>query len=508
MKTLRRLRAVAGLLLGGPPVAFAALACGGGASGTCGGDGGPAVVACTCADGRAGTAPCSADEGLAGACTCTSEADGTWVLRWGDERAQDTIALAAVDDGLVVVGGFEGRIVVGTETLVSAGGRDILVVRLDPDGGARWARRYGGPGDDFAASVAVGEEGALYVGGGFSGRLAMGDLPELQADAQTDGFVAQFDAEGTPQWSRAWGSDGFDAFTRMTFDPVAGDVAVGGYFQGAVAHDDGTLLGGGGTDTMVARLGPDGASRFFTRLGGSANDFLGGLAVTGDGATWVAGGFQGRLGQLKDSAQGNAYLARVDPDGVYDFGTDTAFFVGEGRDDARGVAVVGERVWVAGRFTRRLERREGPGAQPGGREAAGAGDIFLTWSASVTEFGELTTYGDGAREEVTTLVSDGGARLLLAGGFEGMVDFGLGALEVPAPETSDGYAVALDGVTGAAIAQVSVASTGFAQVESAAFDPVTDRWWLAGRFQGELTLNGTRRLSEGASDLFVAAVRP
>ena len=91
-------------------------------------------------------------------------------------------AIATLGDDLVVLGSFVGRLSFGTGShqvaLSASGGRDIFVLRLDPDGQPRWGRRLGGVGEDSSNSLAVTRQGAVLVAGSFSKpRVGSGAVP-------------------------------------------------------------------------------------------------------------------------------------------------------------------------------------------------------------------------------------------------------------------------------------------------------------------------------------------
>lgn len=457
------------------------------------------TMRCACLDGREGVTECDPFGQPSSACSCDDLGpdEGPWSRALGDQRDQSTVALAAEGDGVVLVGGFEGTLEAGGVPLISAGSRDVFVASLGPGGAHRWSRRYGGDGDDFALGVAVDDAGAIFVVGGFSGELRIPAIEPilLTAEAQTDAFVMRIDPDGEVRWARSWGGGGFDAFRRVGFVPGSGDLYLGGYHQQTLVYEGSTLTAAGGTDAMIARVTKDGDSVFFAGFGGGGDDWLGGVATDGS-RYYAAGGYQGFDMALPDSHEGNAVLVLVDDGGV---NQGSEYFTGPGRDDARGLAFVGEQLWVAGKFEEKLEHASPPATY----SATGGQDIFLV-PYTGGRYGEVRTFGDAGREEVTSLVSDGEA-LLLAGGFDGSLDLGLGVMR--AVGTGDGFAALFDGTTGTPREQIQLSSTGFAQVESAVFDSVAGRWWIAGRFDGTLTIGEDTLDGAGASDLFVAAVR-
>jgi len=461
------------------------------------------TLRCSCPDGREGIAACDR-RGQVGACSCDQlgPEEAAWTRRLGDEREQATIALAAGDEGVIVVGGFEGVLEVGGVPLVSAGARDVFVASFGPGGAHRWSRSYGGLGDDFALAVDIDDEGEIYIAGGFTSelRIPASNAIILTAEEQTDAFVMRLTPTGEAQWARSWGSLGFDAFSRIRVldaDDDRDELYLGGYHQLTLTYEGGVLPPSGGNDTMVARLSAvDGTPSFFAKVGGGGDDVLGGIATDGE-TYFAAGGYQGLTKTLPNSPEGDAFLVSFDAEGGLQTST---YLTGAGRDDVRGLVFAGQGLWLAGRFEDRLERL----SPPASFASVGGQDIFVVPFVAGA-LGAVQTFGDGGREEVTSLSSDGDD-VLMAGGFDGSLDFGLGPMQ--AVGRGDGYVVRIDGETGAPIQQEQISSTGFAQIESAAFDPSAERWWVAGRFDGTLTIGDDTLVSAGQSDLFIAALRP
>jgi hypothetical protein len=76
--------------------------------------------------------------------------------RFGGVGFEAGFALAATADGGVVIGGWaESAVTIGDVELPPAGGQDIVLVRLDAEGGVRWARRFGSSDYDNVRADAV-----------------------------------------------------------------------------------------------------------------------------------------------------------------------------------------------------------------------------------------------------------------------------------------------------------------------------------------------------------------
>jgi hypothetical protein len=116
--------------------------------------------------------------------------------RWGHSfggMLRDRLSAATVrGDTLYVVGSFEGDIdVVGTP-LSSAGMEDALVAAFDTaTGELRWARRFGGAGNERIDEITIAADGSIYLAGAFDGVTDI-DGATASASGSLEAFVHRF----------------------------------------------------------------------------------------------------------------------------------------------------------------------------------------------------------------------------------------------------------------------------------------------------------------------------
>lgn len=267
-------------------------------------------------------------------------------------------------------GTFGGRLNLGTNSLVSAGGSDLFLARMSSAGSVLWAGRYGGANDDQVWSLALEPGGAnLYLAGTFRTNTTF-DATNLTGSGFSDGFVTKLSTNGTVQWALAVVGSGFDETLGVAAD--AGGVYLTGsssgtnFTVGALAI---TNLNGGGYG-YLARVGSNGTPGWLRRL----NDSGGGHAVTVDpaGNPIVAGWLT-----LPNFDQ-EIFLTRLDSSGAP---LGVAVAGGAGGDIAYGVAANADGVYVTGSF----EADNLGGATFGANLLAGLGnsDIFIARLASV-----------------------------------------------------------------------------------------------------------------------------
>jgi GDP-L-fucose synthase len=132
------------------------------------------------------------------------------------------IALTTTASGdPIVVATAAGELDFGDGVLQADGETDIFVARLDPQGQPLWTRRFGGPGAE-RATVAHDPGGRIVVGGGFSQTMVLSSSLTLSSAGDRDAFVMELDpATGDVLWAKAFGdTGGRERAFRMSPDVV------------------------------------------------------------------------------------------------------------------------------------------------------------------------------------------------------------------------------------------------------------------------------------------------
>jgi len=167
--------------------------------------------------------------------------------------------------------------------------------------------------------VATDGAGNVLVTGAYSGVLDLGGgpLPSPDGSATTMGYVAKLSSAGAHVFSLGAGTSGTSTSNSVAAD-AAGNVIAVGAFDTAVSFGGGALTTSGDDDVFVVKLGPTGALIWQQRFGDLAAQEGLGVAMGGDGAALVAGGYLGKLnfgsGPLPTvAANGGAFLARLAP---------------------------------------------------------------------------------------------------------------------------------------------------------------------------------------------------
>lgn len=216
------------------------------------------------------------------------------------------------------------------------------------------ARYLGGSGNEWPRSPAVAPDGSAYLaltveGGGFPGAGA--------GHGGEDIVVAKLTPDlSSVSWATAVGGSGADWASTVEIG-VNGEVVVAG---GTSSADFPTTVGAlkatgdGSEDGVVLRLDPvNGAVLWSTRIGGSASEQVGGLAVGPDGTAWVVGSSTSTDFPVTPGADGsNAGGGDAFLTGIGGAGTLLRYSTLAGSPSSNSFSAValgpGQRLWVAG----------------------------------------------------------------------------------------------------------------------------------------------------------------
>ena len=345
-----------------------------------------------------------------------------WSKGFGGAGPQSGLGVATDAAGNVVLTGhFEGTVDFGGAGLTSAGGGDVFVAKLAPDGNHLWSKRFGEVSDQYGVGVATDAAGNVLVTGNYSGTVDFGGGP---LSANYGSFVAKLDPAGNHQWSKSLDGTNVQYGYRSVATDAAGNVVLTGDFLFTVDFGGGPLASVGGRAVFAAKLDPAGNHLWSKRFGGVSEAY--GLGVTTDatGNVVLTGSFQDTVdfggGPLTSVGSYAAFVAKLDPAGNH-LWSQRSF--GDANNHASDVATdAAGNVLVTGMFRETVDFGGGPLTSPGGH------DVFVAkldpagnhlWSKGFGDEG--TQYGIG----VTT---DAAGNVLVTGWVQGTLDFGGGPL--------------------------------------------------------------------------------
>jgi hypothetical protein len=227
---------------------------------------------------------------------------------------------AAPAGGLVLVGAIRAPLDLGTGTLGSSEGRDVVVASIDSTGATRWAKAFPAPGDQRVSAVAVGGDGRIALAGGFEHAVDLGGGALRGAEgARRSLFFGALDADGAHLWSRAVGAD-------LWQGPSVASDAKGEIVLGASLRSGGVDLGAGRVGltggVLVGRFDAAGEP-LWSKVFGSGNDAVHRVAIGPSGEVLVAGetasaiDFGGGPGGDGSDDASDPFVAKLDASGAF-----------------------------------------------------------------------------------------------------------------------------------------------------------------------------------------------
>jgi hypothetical protein len=233
----------------------------------------------------------------------------------------------------------------------NSGYYDAFVTKLNPTGSALVYSTYlGGSGFDRGDGITVDSSGNAYV----TGDTLSTDFPTANplqpafggGDLYGDAFVTKLNASGSAlAYSTYLGGPGNEGAWYIAVD-ASGNAYVTGSSLGNFPTTAGAFQPafGGTTDAFVAKLNPtDSALVYSTYLGGSGDEFVGGIAVDASGNAYLVGSTYStdfptmNPLQLTNSGVGDAFVTKLNAGGsalVY-----STYLGGNGYDGGGGIAL-------------------------------------------------------------------------------------------------------------------------------------------------------------------------
>jgi hypothetical protein len=221
-----------------------------------------------------------------------------WIRQFGSPQDDLLSSIAVGDDGSIYVAGWATASITGGQPAL--GGRDAVIYKLDPSGSLIWGRQFGSATDDQLAALVL-SDGNLYSAG-----WTAGSLPGTTAVGQLDGIVASYDLNGGQRWLRQIGTVADDAFTALTSVADGSGVIVGGRVSRG--------LGGGSwfgaLDAIHIKMRSDGQQEWNSQFGSPGNDSVAGLASPKSGVLYSVGFSEGTFAGQLSLGGSDAFVSR------------------------------------------------------------------------------------------------------------------------------------------------------------------------------------------------------
>lgn len=125
-----------------------------------------------------------------------------WARAGGSPGNSDRANALSVDNmgNVIITGQFSGEANFGTESLSSAGGNDVFIVKYSGDGDVLWALSGSGPGANRGLGITTDDAGNVYACGQFSNDISFDN--SYSNSALNALFLVKLSAGGSEEWMR------------------------------------------------------------------------------------------------------------------------------------------------------------------------------------------------------------------------------------------------------------------------------------------------------------------
>ena len=213
---------------------------------------------------------------------------------FGTAAVDHAAAIAVNASGVYVAGATQGTL----PGQAAAGDSDAFLRKYDLDGNEIWTRQFGTPASDEILSIALAAS-ELYVAGITSEALA----GQSRAGA-VDAFLARYDFDGHPLWTRQFGTSAYDDALAVAIGPQG--VFVAGNTAGVLPGQTGS----GDYDAFVRTYDVQGKAGWTQQFGSSAHDEALAIATSGSDV-YVAGVTEGALPAQRSNGSSDAFVVKL-----------------------------------------------------------------------------------------------------------------------------------------------------------------------------------------------------
>ena len=183
--------------------------------------------------------------------------NGTWLWASQAGGANMDVGNAiTIDDAgsSYITGIFENVAHFGSYYIQGSGSYDIFVAKINTDGVWQWAKKAGGVNYDDGKGITVDNSGNSYVTGGFEGVAYFGSDSIISYGGR-DIFVAKIDTIGMWEWVTNAGGISSDKGSGIALDNEY-NCCVTGFFNGISTFGSQIITSNGYYDIFVAKLTP------------------------------------------------------------------------------------------------------------------------------------------------------------------------------------------------------------------------------------------------------------
>jgi hypothetical protein len=144
-----------------------------------------------------------------------------WKRQFGTSGADGSSSVALDTTGNIFISGSTSGALAGT----NHGSYDAFLVKYNASGILQWKKQYGTSGEDYITGLTLDDDGSMFVSGITTGN--MGGVNQGGYDV----YLSKLDVSGTLLWTEQWGTSGDDRGCSVALDDD-GNVFITGWTTG------------------------------------------------------------------------------------------------------------------------------------------------------------------------------------------------------------------------------------------------------------------------------------
>jgi len=415
----------------------------------------------------------------------------------------------------------------GTTELVSNGGNDIYLLKLDSDGDFVWVKQIGGTGSDEGKMVYLDSTSQnIFIAGSFSSTVDFdpgAGTTNLTSAGIIDAFILKLDSNGDFVWVKKIGGTSNDWVANVTVDSDGNVYSTGTFVGAAVDFDPGAgttnLSAGSSEGSFVQKLDSNGDFVWAKSFSGNTwGNWPGVIKVTSDGSVYTGGTFRGTTdfdpgagtSSLTSNGTYDGFLSKLDSSGnfvwIKRIGGNSTDFVNTIDFDSDGNLYIGSGISSTDAVD------FDPGAGTTTLTSYGSQDIFVTKLDSNGDFVWVKQVGNTGNESIINIYIDSSDYMYITGLFSSTVDFdpGAGTTNLTSIGSGDAYILKLNS-DGEFVWVEQFGGTGNDEgysilVDSSGNIVVMGLFTLTGDF--DINAGTTELTSAGGNDVFIIKITP
>ena len=407
-----------------------------------------------------------------------------------------------------------------TFNLISSGGPDAFISKLDKNGNFKWAKKIGGTENDFGMALAADSFGNVYTTGIFSGSVDLNpnSASQIVTSSGIDIFILKLDSNGNFKWAKNIGGH-IESYALKT--DKHSNVYVSGYFYNTIDFNPNqgvfNLTASGSThpDAFILKLDSSGGFVWAKSFGGNNIDYVFGISIDPAGNIYSCGNFKDTsdfdpgpgVHQLIAGGGFSAYISKLDSMGDFVWAVNLA-------GTTKGGSLISDmygNVYVCGSFSGLADFD--PGQTVVNLSSVGANDLYILKLDSSGVFVWVRQIGATNNNVYYSIALDKDNNVYTACSFIGIIDVdpSAGSLFINSMGSNDVFILKLDSM-GSFKWAGQIQGTGSKSFRSICIDRenavlLTGNFSYTADFNPD-SLNSFFMTSNGESDVYVLKLIP